>query len=75
MTTIHNRSPISVAWETTAGNYYFNLSDQLAAPLRIQYNTPKSLHRTIVSIQTSITTTVHRGLPNNNLHIVHFKTT
>ena len=75
MTTIHNRSTISVAWKTTAGNYYFNLSDQLNAPLRIQYNTPKPLHRTTVYIQTSVTSTVYLNLPHNNLHIVHFKTT
>lgn len=75
MTTIHNSSPITVAWNTTAGTFYINLTKRLKSPLRIRYNTPKSLHRTTVNIQPSITTTVHRALPHNNTHIVHFKTT
>ena len=75
MMTIHNRSPITVALITTAGAFYINPSEHLKAPLRIRYNSPKSLHRTTVYIQSSMTSTVHLRLPHNNIYIVHFKTT
>jgi len=75
MMTIHNRSPITVALITTAGAFYINPSEHLKAPLRIRYNNPKSLHRTTVNIQASITTNTHRTLPQKDIHIVYFKTT
>jgi len=75
MMTIHNRSPITVAWKTAAEAFYINLPGQLNAPIRIRYNSPKSLHRTTVYIQSSMTSTVHLRLPHNNIYIVHFKTT
>jgi len=75
MTTIDNRSPITVAWKTAAEVFYINLTGQLNAPIRIRYNSPNSLHRTTVYIQNSMTSTVHLRLPHNNIYIVHFKTT
>ena len=75
MTTTHKISPITVASITTTAAFYVNLSDHLTTPLWIRQNTLKPLHRTAVNIQGSMTTTVHRILPNKNIHIVLFKTT
>ena len=75
MITIHNSSPLTVAWKTTAETFYVNLAKHLKSATRLQKKSSTPLQQNTGITQLSITNTHHRSLPYTNIPIGLFKTT
>ena len=75
MTTIHNNSPLTVAWKTTAEAFYVNRAKHLMSMSKFRQNLSTPLQRNPGITQLSTPNTSQRSLPYKNIPIVLFKTT
>jgi hypothetical protein len=75
MIRIHNNLPFTVASTPTAGTFYISPEKRQKSSLKFRHNIAKTLHRTTVTAQSSMTTANHSSLPPTTIKTAHFKST